>query len=446
MLERKGEQFTATARTLGQPIAAPVDATVAVPDVEVLGAADAAKRVTAAGLVPSYVDGISFATLTTPPAPETLVTRQGVPAGERLLAGSTLMLATEGVATAPSLGEVPQTPVPIDVNDGLGFARVRGSGLVRAPMDESHLSIEDSDRDQSVAAAVLLLDADPGVSLDPSRAVERKARAALLKQLLAALARQPRGGELPGIVGKAIAAGTAAGEEQFAVAVAAGQQLNPADVGAVFEAVSRELNVDLNVVERQALHDDWSRYIVGRRTATWLDRNENSQLADDSAAWMIGWLFEQGKFDPLTVTIVTPPADGGPPLATFPEQPQVAPAAGPNPQPNLDSLLGLLLPGKPNVIVPPGPQGDSKPPPPPVPPTGPPLVTKGDGPDFVRVPSSSPDLISEVLSRFRDLGLRIAGQASCSCRTRSSLPIRYREPGSSMAALLIWKFSGACRM
>ena len=65
----------------------PVDATVAVPDVEVLGAADAAKRVTAAGLVPSYVDGISFATLTTPPAPETLVTCQGVPAGERLLAG-----------------------------------------------------------------------------------------------------------------------------------------------------------------------------------------------------------------------------------------------------------------------------------------------------------------------------------------------------------------------
>ena len=149
------------------------------------------------------------------------------------------------------------------------------------------------------------LDADPGVSLDPA-ARSNASVAALLKQLLAALARQPRGGELPGIVGKAIAAGTAAGEEQFAVAVAAGQQLNPADVGAVFEAVSRELNVDLNVVERQALHDDWSRYIVGRRTATWLDRNENSQLADDSAAWMIGWLFEQGKFDPLTVTIVTP--------------------------------------------------------------------------------------------------------------------------------------------
>lgn len=436
---RLADAVDKVAKKLSDPQPALVDATVNVPDVEVLSYSQAAAALVVAGLKPKLVDDALLAPIMASAAHDALlVERQGVPAGEPVLWGDAVVVTIptlDGTHNLAADQSEETTLLPVDVADDLSFAagpqgygdaatnaRAIDDGTIAAALSQANLG-------ESIAeqAAALRIGTDPGVSLDPERDQQRLQAAAVLKLVLESLVRQPTWRDLPGPLGAAITAGIADHEagleaaltpQPVAEAVEPNGLVGPIEppTGETFtglaSTIADKLSIELDGDAREALAEHLASFAAPRWSPALLDRNHNGKMADDLVVSGIIWLFEQERLEPLANVVVVPTPGGGGNVAIVSDEPHATDW--------IAALLPLLvLPGNavqppPVAVTPAGPTGPTTP----AGPTaerpltdGKPLVSVRRGPDEVRVPAVVDEAIGVAERRLGGFGLALAEAA-----------------------------------
>ena len=461
-IRRRGDVIVkAEERTPALPY--PADVAVIVPDVALLSGPQAIAALRTAGLEGVTVDLGSFQPLPASAAGEQLVLRQGVPAGDRVLRGATILLGvrsdngiqfiddtTLGLvdepATDPPAGGLINPPagltdLPPDgglisdssiINTGvsLQFIDVSQSGLIGGvpglqgtnPLSGNGAggtglpgnTIVDAETPPGMSGMpgisngsgssnlVISVGADPGLLLDPATDPQAGLLSTIAKLIIEAILRQPDPSQLPGPIGAAI---TDAIRQQEAALVSAPA---PDDRGAVVADILRlleqHLQISLTDAQRREATRDWlGRH--GRLPPRRLDRNRNGVAADDVVIALVEWLLRRQLYNPATQVVLGQDPAGNT-VAAIPAQPI--------PPEWIDALQGIVKPGAtPQPTTGPG---GVKPQPIPVDPlasipTGEAVVTAGDGPVRVRVPNVENLLVEEARTRLDDRGLRISNLA-----------------------------------
>lgn len=419
-----GQRLISPAVQTADPAPALVDATVAVPSVELVGIEEAKTIVSSAGLEPRLVGQITLR----PPEqtlPQTLVLKQGLPPQARALAGSNLLLAVEEAVHLDESRFFPPTSSPltaadsIDVDEQFGFVALPASlerdeqHAGRTPVvDESALAGQLADLKLDVdlsSTAALALDADPGVLLAADVDTGWATQAAILRQTIQALLQLPSPRDLPGPVGRAIGIAIQQVDAEIMQAVM-GDNSEPVPAERTVDAVVGELGVSLTQAQRgealAALVDALAR----RRSPELLDRNTNGRVADDLAIWLIEWLFRHDLLQPAARTVVV--ADlAEEPVALFPpstidpdwveQQPPPLVLAGQLPSATQPTATAMKPAATATTSATAAKAKDRFP-------EGKPLLTAGDGPDRVRVPEVIEQLVSAAYKKLVAIGLSAA--------------------------------------
>lgn len=305
----------------------------------------------------------------------------------------------------------PQTTGLVGGSDGLQGLVEPNSGLnTGLIMDDGSTDISGSGLDTLDPGAnpglsdppgdvVVLVDPDPGISLDPLSEPEKTLLTGILKIIIAAILDQPDPNLLPGPIGTAITLAISTEEVNLQNAKDEATQL--AIVERIFDIVLKKFSLSLTDKQRANAIEAWkiSRQLAFQPS---LDKNNNGVMADDVAIFFVIWLHQQSLMNPAEHIILSTNGSGGT-VAVLPEKPV-----------SLDwlkDLLSSLKPGQPlKPIVPPPPPGPITPPVDPLAsiPNGKAVSEGGDGPDLVRVPDVEELLVEKAKVQLDALGLVIS--------------------------------------
>ncbi len=400
-LQRVGNEFANEVTQFADQRDGPADAVAEVPNLELMPAELARKVLETAGLQAEFVTADAFRKIPSP-EPRDTVNRQGVAAGESILLGESVLLS---IGRPPAFnGSNAGNRLTIDVPDAFALASLEPFSPPQFSLDENGLQWL---TDQPAATGVLALQTDGGVSLDPDRTEARTNKAALLKLMIAATLSHPPDA-MPGSIGEVF-------RQLIAVEDKLQQRIHsdqPLEIGRTADRVAKLLGADFSDADRRTLADDWGRYRRYRTNAADYDLQGNQFVADDLAIWLIQWLFEHDRYDPLRSTVPAADTQGRPLAVLF--QPGKAPEWSDDvglpitppghlapPTLQISELVGSLNQQAP-PSTPPEPLATEPPA------MGEPVVHAGDGPTQVRVPAVQHDPVSTADTKLRKLGLQIA--------------------------------------
>lgn len=401
VIKRVGDEFANDLTQFADQRSGPADAVAEVPSLELMPAELAQKVLETAGLQAEFVSADDFRKLSSP-APRDTVNRQGIAAGESILLGESVLLS---IGRNPSINASDAANrLTIDVPDAFALASLKPFSPPQFSLDENGLQWL---TDQPAATGVLALETDGGVSLNPDRSEARTHKAAFLKLMIASTLSHPPD-SMPGTIGEVFRQLIAV-EDKFQQRIHADQ---PFEIGSTADRVAKLLGADFSDADRRALEDDWGRYRRYRSSAADYDLQGNQFVADDLAIWIIQWLFDHNRYDPLQSTVPAADTQGRPLAVLFepgkaPEwsddvgMPITPPGLLAPPTQQVSGLIAAL-----NQQAPPATPPESLATDPPA--KGDPVVHAGDGPTQVRVPAVLRDPVSTADTKLSNLGLQIA--------------------------------------
>ncbi len=457
-VRRRGDSVNGEVQVVSAAKPRPVDSVVSVPAVELMKVEAARSAASDSGLVPLLVKATDGSPAGDELPPETIVLRQGLVAGSSALLGEALVLEVGDEAAANQMTSSPlefvtggglvtstvdapntgntagnppeQGPVTspaensplINTGDELQFIDVSQTGLISGddglispntndptpPLDDPPLvgdvpntGITNPDAGNP-GGGVISIDDDPGVLLDPQVDHAAAVLIGILKVVIDAILKQPDPGNLPGAIGQAITQAIQTQDQNL-------HQNDPAKVasavGSILEIVAQRLQITLTPSQSLDALNAWQAAHPPAGGSVSLDQNLNGVAADDVVIFFLGWLQQQGLFNPAANVMIAKDSLGNT-IAILSNKPH---------------STDWLQQGLPPIVIP----GLSQPPsvgpassaPPTVPPKVDPLasisaadatVTAGDAPDQVCIPELIEQIVKTSKPKLEDLGLKIA--------------------------------------
>ncbi|MCA9175570.1 MAG: PASTA domain-containing protein [Planctomycetales bacterium] len=420
-IEQRGPRIEGNARTHQAALPAPVDAPVQVPDVEFVSAAQAVAQTRKSGLAPILFDMDRYEELQVAEHESRIVERQGIAAGRELPQGSQLLLGVRTTTGPPATvyregatpisSAMPLVPATIAdfvpmktpaLADAYGPTLAQpwqqqakatlGSELIEAP----DFDADSSDKDDA-PSSLIRVDADPGVSLNPTSDVNDHAEQALRSVIARETQKDLQDGRTRGALGEAVAQVRDETEAKFLDGFFDG---GPVDLQGPLKATAERLEVDLSLEQEREILERWSKFTEKRRHPGLMDANGNGIVSDDIVLWIESQLNQMKRYHPASHAKLTSDGMGGMALllrhkAGSPHWLAAAKASSQT-APHLSSPKQKEQdPEEAKDAERQAPRGE-------------PTVAQRVGPDFVRIPAELVDKSAKAAQQMlRDMGLGI---------------------------------------